>query len=548
MSSALERRPPTIAAGPTLLTASDPPRTRHLPVRLRFVPRFVDPLVVGLVALGIYALHGYQGLLNRDFGVFTYGGEHVARGVPPYVGIFNSVGPLADAVPGAAIWSGDLVGLSPVLSERILFTLLSAACCSLVCVLARDTFGSRAAGFVAPAVFLVFERFLQLATDGPREKTAMLVFLLAALILVGRQRWLTAGIGTALATLTWQPALAVAVAAVVVAVLVGQRARARPLARFLVGGAIPSLVTVLYFAAAGALRPAIEGFVLVNLEDTTQPSALTSPGPTWSMLWRDYHATLIVELVGLVALLLLAVSAVPSLRCSTSPVARRLVTVGAGAAAGSVWTVLVINGGPDLFVLLPFGALGVTGLVMLLARRATRRIRTCLVAAVVCLGVVTALAESVGTRNHDLVQERADIAAVLATQPSAAQVLSIDAPEVLAISQRDNPTRYQLFDAPMDTYFDRTRPGGLASYAREIGRLRPAFVVVGKGHGGPWLTPVLARDYWRVGSGTDWTWYLSRTAGADALLRARAANASAMGAGPNDLATARAPGRVRLRD
>jgi hypothetical protein len=165
-----------------------------------------------------------------------------------------------------------------------------------------------------------------------------------------------------------------------------------------------------------------------------------------------------------------------------------------------------------------------------------------------CLGVVTALAESVGTRNHDLVRERADIAAVLATQPSAAQVLSIDAPEVLAISQRDNRTRYQLFDAPMDTYFDHTQPGGLASYAREIGRLRPAFVVVGKGHHVPWLTPVLARDYWRVGSGTDWTWYLSRTAGADALLRAREANASAMGAGTNDLSTARAPGRVRLRD
>ncbi|MGA8247115.1 MAG: hypothetical protein WB797_09430, partial [Nocardioides sp.] len=169
-----------------------------------------DPLLVGLVALVVYALHGYQGIVDRDLGVFLYGGEHVAQGVPPYVAIFNSVGPLADAVPGLAIWVGHFAGVDPLLSARLLFTLLSALCCSLLCVLARDTFGSRAAGFVAPAVFLTFERFLDLASDGPREKTTMLVFLLASLILVGRRRWLAAGACTALATLTWQPALAVA--------------------------------------------------------------------------------------------------------------------------------------------------------------------------------------------------------------------------------------------------------------------------------------------------------------------------------------------------
>ena len=94
-------------------------------------------------------------------------------------------------------------------------------CCALLCVLARDAFGSRAAGLLAPAVFLTFERFIELASSGPREKTAMVVFLLAALILTGRRRWAAAGVFTALATLTWQPALFVAVAAVVVAVLVG---------------------------------------------------------------------------------------------------------------------------------------------------------------------------------------------------------------------------------------------------------------------------------------------------------------------------------------
>ncbi|MDG6146466.1 hypothetical protein NF717_12555, partial [Lactococcus formosensis] len=74
-------------------------------------------------------------------------------------------------------WLGHLLGVAPVQSARLFFTVLSAVCCALLCVLARDAFGSRAAGLLAPAVFLTFERFIELESSGPREKTAMVVFL-----------------------------------------------------------------------------------------------------------------------------------------------------------------------------------------------------------------------------------------------------------------------------------------------------------------------------------------------------------------------------------
>jgi hypothetical protein len=118
--------------------------------------RWGDPAITGLVALVVYALHGYDGVLDRDLGAFAYGGMHVAHGSPPYVDLFNSVGPLADAVPGLAIWLGHFADADPILSARLFFTVLSALCCSLLCVLARDTLGSRAAGFLAPALFLTF--------------------------------------------------------------------------------------------------------------------------------------------------------------------------------------------------------------------------------------------------------------------------------------------------------------------------------------------------------------------------------------------------------
>src|SRR5436190_519040 len=376
-----------------------------------------DPVLVGLVALVVYGLHGYDGVLDRDLGVFSYGGMLVAHGTAPYVGNFNSVGPLADAVPGLAMWLGGFVGVDPILSARLFFTVLSALCCALLCVLARDTLGSRAAGFLAPAVFLTFQGFIHLASDGPREKTTMVVFLLGCLILLGRRRWALAGACAALATLSWQPVLAVALGVLVAAALLDQQTtRRRIVLRFFVGGLVPSLATVVYFLGAGALTRAIDGFIVINVGYTEQPSLLTRPHQIAAAEWSAYHWTLPLALVGLVALTVLGARAIPAARRPTvSPTARRQVMYAVGALVGTIWTVLVVNGGPDLFVLLPFAALGVAGAVLLVLDRLPRRAAVSGAAAIVAIGVVAAGVESVATRNDDLVLQRADVEAVLAT-------------------------------------------------------------------------------------------------------------------------------------
>jgi hypothetical protein len=506
---------------------------RH-PGRALLRPRLLDPLLVGVVALVVYSFHGFNGLLRHDIGLFVYGGEQVAHGVPPYQDVFNSVGPLADAVPGAAIWVGNLMGADPVTSARVLFLLLSALCCSLLCVLARETFDSRAAGLLAPAAFLPFENFLTLAASGPREKTAMVVFLLAALILVLRQRWLAAGAFTALAALTWQPALFPAVAAAVVGALLGSSRRVDAMARFVAGGLGVTAVAVGYFALVGGLRTAVNGFFIVNLLYTHQPSAITQPAHIWAVLWQTYHLTLPLALAGLACLFVLAVYAVPfalpTSRLRLIP-AQRLVTVGAGAAAGACWTTLVINGGPDLFVILPFCALGLAGGILLGVMRLPRLIGGRVLVAVVCASVAAATTISLSTRDNRLVLERADITAVLDTQPPSATILSIGVPEVLAIAQRTNPVPYQLFDTRMRDYIDHEVPGGLVTLRERLQAAPPTFIVRSTSETGRWPNLLLHQDYWDVGSGMKWTWYLNKSAGVDALLRARAANARVMSGG-----------------
>jgi hypothetical protein len=471
----------------------------------------IDGLTVGLVAVVVCTLHGFDGPLGRDLGVFTYGGEQVASGVPPYAGVFNSVGPLSDALPGLAIWVGRHLGADPVTAERHLYVLLAAGCCVLLAVLARDVLGSRAAGFVAPALLLTFQDFLGLASDGPREKTAMVLLLLAALVLLGRRRWVGAGVCTALATLTWQPALVVAVVAAAVLVLGMRTGRVRAAVAFVAAGAATTAVFAAWFAATGDLRLAVQGFVVVNAEYTRQPSLLADPGSVGAILWRGYHGSLLLAPAGLLALFVLAARAVPgAVRGEAREL--RLAAVGAAALAGTAWTAAVINGAPDLFELLPFAALGLAGAAVRLAAALRPTAARAVVAAVTLVAVTAAGAEAVATRSDVLERERADVAAVVAAAPPGATVLSINTPEVLALAGRANPSRYQVFDRAMDGYLQHTWPGGLAGYARWVARTRPTLIACTHGQQS-WPDRVLRRDYWYAGRGPAWDWYVSRSAG-----------------------------------
>jgi hypothetical protein len=497
-------------------------------------PALLDPVLVGVVAFVVYALHGFHGVLDRDLGLFVYGGERFAQGVPPYHDVFNSVGPLAGMLPGVGILAGQLVGLGPVLSARLMYVVLAALCCSATCILARQTMGSRTAGLVAPAVFLLFVDFSHLASNGPREKTAMLLFSTTSLLLVQRRHFAAAGAFAALATLTWQPSLVVSLGAMVAATLLEQRGgRLVVLVRFVVGGTVVTAVTVLYFAAMGALSAAIDGFLLINLLDTHQASVLSRPAHIWMLLWDGYHVSIVLVLGGLVAMLALAVRALPHARAGRRPgaevddLSRRVVVAGAGTLGGLSWTILVINGAPDLFMLLPSAALGVSGVLLLLTRRWSTQTRTRVLLTVAGLAVIVAGTDSVLTRDETLVTERADVHAVLATQPRSAEVMSVDAPEVLALSRRRNPTSYQLFNRRMRTHLEHAWPGGVDAFVAEMAQRRPTFVVVSLRIHGGWLRPLL-RHYHEVGTTMRWTWYLRTSAGPEALERARRANAAAM--------------------
>ncbi len=471
--------------------------------------RRVDPLVAvcGVVALTVYVLQGFDGVLTTALGVYAYGGQQVAEGVPPFVAILNRVGPLAHLVPGIGAGVARLVGVDDILGMRVTLMLVSVVAVMVVYLLGRDLFRSRAAGLASAAALLCSEGFLLNATFGPREKTTMVCFLALALLAMVHQRWGTAGAMIALSTLTWQPVFFPALAGVAVAAVLrapdGGRGRLVALSRIAVGGVIPTAITVLAYAAVGRLQIFLDAFLLINLRYTTVAGLQTNPGVVWEKMTDGYGWSLWVMILGTLIILAMGTHAAIQ-HTRTASQGASLVGLGAFVVVCALWSFKDFDGWMDAFLLLPVAAAGIGGIVALLAQRVPVRALTAGVVAWCLVATGMAVVTAIGNRSDALDRQRADGDTVMAMLPANADIISVSAPQALVVTRQRNPSRLQMFAGGLDAYVEDTWPGGLKGYGRWIGTRSPTVIAVGSRGKEPccpdWLEDVVKQDYQKVGS------------------------------------------------
>ena len=484
--------------------------------------------LVAAVALVTYVLHGFGGSLTRDLGLYTYAGQQVADGVPPYVGVLNRAGPFAHVGPGIGVTLARWTGLDEITTVRSLYLLLGTACTTAVYVLGRDLFvrdalTRRLTGLLTAAVFLGFHGFIQYASSGPREKTPMTLFVVLALWAVTQRRWFTAGVLISVATLFLQIAFFPTIATTVTGALLLTHARVRALARVALGGAVPVAVVCACFAVVGSLRASVDAFLLINvrytvadppLDDVAQvrDDALDAYGAVWVWL---FLAGLAVLAVG--ALL----STVPAVR-RREPGVVVMAALAAGVALGLWWNLRDYDSWADLFPLLPYAAVGIGCLVPLLAHRVPSRALGVAVVVTTAAAVVVSVHWSVTTRTDGLEDQRRAVAAVLEELPDDATVTSVEAPQPLALTGRTNPTRHQMFRAGLQQYVEDTWPGGLDGFARDLVDQRPTLVAVGDTTFNYWRKR-LSPQYVCVGNAPGWSWWAAASSDEETLTALRRA-------------------------
>ncbi|MDT0184311.1 glycosyltransferase family 39 protein [Microbacterium sp. ARD31] len=485
----------------------------------------VDVLVpvVAAVSLVVYTVHGFHGALTRDLGVYSYAGQQVAEGVPPYLGILNRAGPLAHVLPSVGALAARAGGWDDVVSMRVFFMLLATASVCVTYLLGRDLFRSRVTGLVCAGTLLSFHGFIQYASNGPREKTPMVLFILLALWAVNRRRWATAGACTALATLCLQTAFFGTIAAVVVGVLLlAHGGRLRALVRVALGGLVPVAVLATWFALAGSLRASVDAFYWINRRYTVPNPVRERLDAVWLDLHEAYGATVWLMLVGAAALAAYSLAVVSRRARAADPAVLVLPAMTAGLVAGLAWTLEDYDAWPDLFAVLPFAAVGVGGAYALAARLLPSRAAVGLAAVLVATTLGLALEYAVSTRDHTLDEQRRATADVLAQLPPGATITSIEAPQPLVLTRRTNPTRHQMFRSGLQDHLEDTWPGGRAGFERALVADGPDLVAVGETVSRRWRDS-LRPDYVYVGSAPQWDWYARASLGEPALADLRTA-------------------------
>ncbi len=481
--------------------------------------RRLDPWgpVFALAGLVIFLLHGFGGTLTRDLALYSYSGQQLVEGVPPYVSVLNRAGPLAHMVPGGGAAIARLLDTDDLLTQRALMTVLSVAAVWLIYIVARDAFESRLAGAVTATSLLMIQGFVTYATGGPREKTTMMLMVICTMLAVTHRRWGWAGATVALATLTWQPSFVAGAAMTVAATFALPRRRILgALLRFVVGGLIPTALICAYFLAVGAFRDFLDGFYLINAGYTDQEGLREFWDDTRHEVIDALDWSLWVLLAGLAASLLVAVLRLRGLdRTNARQVA--VVAFGVATLAGVLWCFRVFNGWADAVFMFPMAAAGLGGLVLLVVRRLPSSAAVPVVATYAVVGLVAAGAHAVSTKEDNLEPLRAVTEDVLAAAGPDVTVQSIGAPQPLVLGNLRNPIRHQMFIAGLDDYLETNYEGGLAAIAEQIGEDEPTLVTMDHPEWYGWMAPTLDEEYVELGRTQLVTWYAHRSLGPERL-------------------------------
>jgi len=497
---------------------------------LAWAGKLALPLLVLALAVFVYGLYGFEGVLLRDYSIYLYSGQRMAEGVPPYVSVFDHKGPLSPMLAGLGVtWAKDL-NWDDVHTVRLVFYAIGCLTVLTVYLLGKSLFRSQIAGLFSALTFLGFYGFAQPVTSGPEPKTPMVLFETLSLLFTSQKRWFWAGFFGSLAFLVWQPMAVFPFVTFVLAVTRPREERYKAALRVLAGIATPLVAVVAYFYYNDALDDFFDGFVIFNFVHLVRgPVPLTShlAGAAVNIV-LPYSTMVMAILIGLVMILRLyflrplQYRFAPIILSFPAPVLWSLrdfqladdfyvflpyVAVGFGAFLALVvhhnakpvqllavlWIAILLLA-PILWLLgdsLPVGNLYLlflfvaAGFGVLLAL-AVYRARTPWVPAVLLSVVLltVALANTFDEVNAiaakrlkgtdiSLSQQREGALEVENRLGEDARLASVNSPQVLVLLHRENPNPYLWFTAGVDRAIEARTPGGFEGWLQELEAFDP---------------------------------------------------------------------------
>jgi hypothetical protein len=192
--------------------------------------------------------------VRGDRANWEYFAQVIARGGAPYRDVVNIKSPLSAYIGAAAIVATRPLGVRDIWAVRVTYILLGIIIVALVFLVAMEYFDSRATAALAALVMMAFNSFSVSNSAGIQPKTPMILFGLAALWAIRKDRPFAAGAFSMLSALSWQPGLMFFGVAWLAFSRYLTRWRERRLLLLICGTALPLVLLLAHLWMAGAVR------------------------------------------------------------------------------------------------------------------------------------------------------------------------------------------------------------------------------------------------------------------------------------------------------
>ena len=268
-------------------------KTRYeaLGARLNRITPAAIPGVAFLIGVAVMLMYGpMRHMEGGDCALYDYMAQCIVRGQVPYRDVIDGKGPASLYLSALVMVIGKPFG-QDILAVRLFYVLLVGLLCVLTYLVAKLYVSSRIAAIIAFIIPLASEQLAGMMIGGTRPKLPMILFGLATLLMIAKDKPFFAGLCSMLSCLSWQPGLAFTGVALLMFSRYLTSWRDLRAIRVLAGAAMPLAIVIAYFFLAGALGDLWRWTVQYNYA-VYMPEGHVPPGVALAQVWRlARHAT-----------------------------------------------------------------------------------------------------------------------------------------------------------------------------------------------------------------------------------------------------------------
>ncbi len=433
--------------------------------------------------------------LDSMFYYFT--AERVAYGTPPHLSAFSPQNALGVVLPGLGVLAGRLVGVDAVYASRVVTIGVYAISAGIVALLGLRLFGRWSGGLFAALVYLTFTPLAFMATATGQPKTILVLFVPLAIYGIVRGKPFLAGLASAGAYLSYQPALLI-MAGVGIACLCTPRWKAM-LGQATLGFLLPVALYALYLGVTGALAEAwvqTHLFMAISRGEERAPD-LMQVLREWQRIWAGgFGPRNVLPPIAVLGMAGVLAAMIVRRRAAWGAIRREpgwivLMVSGIGVFAYA-W--VDYGGVPDTFLGLPFLALFSTVALMAVVGFVRRRLGPGAGVGAQVMIVLGLLGIWLGGFNlqrrnrvpYGLAEQRSAAAAVGTMIQGGSRVFVLGYPYLLSMNHADNWSIYSSSHSvrPGSGYWQYRHPG--ADFIPTRGDSLPDVIIWSRGKPQGW--------------------------------------------------------------